>query len=160
MVIKKKPTYYLKTVGDALEILDVISNESVPIGITELSRRLDLNRSKVHRILDTLKYWGYIEQETSTRKYILGSKVLWLAMKKLEATDLIKIASPFLDKLVKELGGILDNNIQPVYLEPRKGDVRDSLADVSKARDLLGYNPEIKLKEGLEYTIRYFSKKN
>jgi nucleoside-diphosphate-sugar epimerase len=42
------------------------------------------------------------------------------------------------------------------YLPPRKGDVRDSLADISQARALLGYEPKIGLKEGLRLTIDWW----
>jgi UDP-N-acetylglucosamine 4-epimerase len=38
----------------------------------------------------------------------------------------------------------------------RKGDIRDSLADISAARTLLGYAPEVKLKEGLRVTFEWF----
>ena len=64
-----------------------------------------------------------------------------------------------INQLVNELGMILDNHIKPLYFEARKGDIKDSLADVSKAKEVLGYDPKIRLKEGLESTIRYFSKK-
>ncbi len=50
-------------------------------------------------------------------------------------------------------------NIQPEieYHEPRTGDVRDSVADISKAKRLLGYTPEIKFTEGLERTLNALS---
>jgi len=41
---------------------------------------------------------------------------------------------------------------------PRPGDVRDSLADISKARKLLGYDPKFDLAKGLERTVEYFRK--
>jgi len=42
------------------------------------------------------------------------------------------------------------------HAPPRPGDVRDSLADISKARELLGYEPSVGLREGLERTVEYF----
>lgn len=39
-------------------------------------------------------------------------------------------------------------------MEPRSGDVRDSFADITRARKLLGYEPKITLKEGLERLLR------
>ena len=42
--------------------------------------------------------------------------------------------------------------------EPRPGDVRDSLADISKARSILGYEPRYDLRAGLERTIAFFSR--
>jgi len=42
------------------------------------------------------------------------------------------------------------------YRENRVGDIKDSLADITKARHLLGYDPAIKIKEGLEITLNWF----
>ncbi len=44
------------------------------------------------------------------------------------------------------------------HVAERKGDVRNSLADVSAAQELLGYHPEVKLKEGLTVTFDWFRK--
>ncbi len=46
--------------------------------------------------------------------------------------------------------------IQPIYGTPRRGDVRDSLADISKAKKLLGYDPKFTVGKGLEITWNYF----
>ena len=50
----------------------------------------------------------------------------------------------------------LESNWQPVYREPRAGDIRDSLADISLAKNLLGYQPTKKFEEGLIETVKYF----
>ncbi|QMU31251.1 SDR family oxidoreductase [Adhaeribacter radiodurans] len=48
------------------------------------------------------------------------------------------------------------SDIIPSYGPDRAGDIRDSLADISKARTLLGYDPKIKIKEGLQITLDWF----
>ncbi|WP_299367928.1 SDR family oxidoreductase [Winogradskyella sp.] len=50
-----------------------------------------------------------------------------------------------------------DSDLQAVYGPPRQGDVRDSLADISKAEELLGYNPQYTVREGLKITWDYFN---
>lgn len=52
----------------------------------------------------------------------------------------------------------LKSDWQPVYREPRAGDIRNSLADISLAKKLLGYKPEKKFDAGLAETIDYFKK--
>ena len=47
-------------------------------------------------------------------------------------------------------------DIKPIYGPPRQGDVRDSLADISKASQLLGYEPKFNVDEGLDITWNYF----
>jgi UDP-N-acetylglucosamine 4-epimerase len=47
-------------------------------------------------------------------------------------------------------------NVEPIFKEERKGDVRDSLADISKAQKLLGYQPKVFFDEGLKNTLQWF----
>jgi UDP-N-acetylglucosamine 4-epimerase len=47
-------------------------------------------------------------------------------------------------------------DISPIYGPTRQGDVRDSLADISKAERLLGYKPEYNVRDGLKITWDYF----
>jgi nucleoside-diphosphate-sugar epimerase len=57
---------------------------------------------------------------------------------------------------VKELTG--KNDVQADYLPPRAGDVLHSLADISRAREFLGFEPRVGLKEGLQLTIDWWKK--
>ena len=61
-----------------------------------------------------------------------------------------------INELVGALNDLLGTEIDPVYDDPRPGDVRHSHADVSKAADLLGYDPEIGFEAGLERTVEYY----
>lgn len=61
-----------------------------------------------------------------------------------------------LRRLVTELCDLLDSSIEPSFADPRPGDVRHSLADLSLARAELGYEPGVGLREGLEHTINHF----
>jgi UDP-N-acetylglucosamine 4-epimerase len=46
--------------------------------------------------------------------------------------------------------------VEPLYREFRAGDVRHSLADISKARDLLGYQPDVSVKQGLHSALAWY----
>lgn len=50
----------------------------------------------------------------------------------------------------------LKKDIKAIHREPRDGDIRDSLADISKAQQLLGYQPQYSFEQGLPLTIEYF----
>lgn len=50
----------------------------------------------------------------------------------------------------------LESKVEPTYRDPRAGDIRNSLADISKARDLLNYVPTTKFQDGLIKTIDFF----
>jgi len=48
---------------------------------------------------------------------------------------------------------LVGNNAEPIHEEPRPGDIKHSLADISKAREELGYNPRCDLEQALRETI-------
>ena len=52
--------------------------------------------------------------------------------------------------IINEITG---KNINPVFGPERPGDVKHSLADITKARNLLGYEPTISVKDGISKTI-------
>jgi UDP-glucose 4-epimerase len=55
---------------------------------------------------------------------------------------------------VKKITGRAD--VEAEYREPRKGDVRHSLADITRAREMLGFTPQVSLEEGLRHTIDWW----
>lgn len=61
-------------------------------------------------------------------------------------------------KLVQELNKILGKNIKPVFADIRKGDVKHSQADVTKAKKLLGFKVLVSFEEGLKKTVEWFKK--
>ena len=64
-----------------------------------------------------------------------------------------------LNELIALLSEIIGRSIAPTYGAPRLGDVRHSLADISKARSL-GYEPHSNLKKELEETVRWFAREH
>jgi UDP-N-acetylglucosamine 4-epimerase len=62
-----------------------------------------------------------------------------------------------LNQLWKDLQDISNKELNANYGLARQGDVRDSLADISKGRKLLGYDPQFSVKDGLKITWEKFS---
>jgi UDP-glucose 4-epimerase len=60
-----------------------------------------------------------------------------------------------LNDLVAEIGRVLARAPEVVHAEPRAGDVRHSLADLSRARELLGYEPSVRWEQGIAPTAEY-----
>ncbi|MDP7693165.1 MAG: hypothetical protein QGG89_15125, partial [Vicinamibacterales bacterium] len=48
------------------------------------------------------------------------------------------------------------SDLDPVYTDPRVGDVRDSQADITRARELLDYEPTVFLEEGIQRTLAWY----
>lgn len=98
----KSPNYPIKVIIKAFAVLDVLLKDHSPMSLSEIKEKLDFYPSTVHRILDTLKYGGYVEQDPVTQKYQLGLKLLELGMAKLQQIDFIKEAVPYLKELAKK----------------------------------------------------------
>jgi nucleoside-diphosphate-sugar epimerase len=62
-----------------------------------------------------------------------------------------------LNELLARIGELLRREVRAEHVAPRPGDIRDSLADVERARRLLGYRAEVGLLDGLRRTIEAYS---
>jgi nucleoside-diphosphate-sugar epimerase len=61
-----------------------------------------------------------------------------------------------LNQLFEEMRKLVGADVKPTYAESRRGDVRDSQADITKARELLGYEPSVTFEEGLSKTVDWY----
>jgi nucleoside-diphosphate-sugar epimerase len=61
-----------------------------------------------------------------------------------------------LNQLFEAMKRLVGATVEPVYAEPRAGDVTDSQADISLAREILGYEPAVSFENGLERTVDWY----
>ena len=57
--------------------------------------------------------------------------------------------------LADTIGELLDHEVAKQYTEPRSGEIRNSWAAIDEARDVLGYEPSVDLREGLRKTVDF-----
>ena len=62
------------------------------------------------------------------------------------------------NQMYDQIGALLHSDHRPTYRAPREGDILNSLADITKARTLLGYDPQFSFAKGLAITVKYFTK--
>ncbi len=97
----------IKVIDKSIDILMLFLEKKEPLGITEISKDLQIYKSSVHRILNTLMIRGFIKQDSVSKKYWLGSKFYSLGMlyqNKLKLRDIVK---PYL----KELAGMFQETV-------------------------------------------------
>jgi nucleoside-diphosphate-sugar epimerase len=63
-----------------------------------------------------------------------------------------------LNKLSDILKDIIGSKVSPIYQEPRKGDIRHSLADIQKGKRISDYCPIVEIGDGLKKTVEYFQR--
>ena len=61
-----------------------------------------------------------------------------------------------INELARTLGAVIGTSLPPVHADARAGDVRHSLADIAKAKQLLDYEPEVDFEEGLRRTVDWY----
>jgi DNA-binding IclR family transcriptional regulator len=121
MARREKSSYLIKSVVNALDLLEEFSGDIRELGVTELSKRLKLHKNNVFRLLATLEHKGYIEQNKETENYHLGLKSLELGQTYLRQIGLIRQVRSVLEDLVKQvnenagLGIIRQNSV--VFLD-------------------------------------------
>jgi DNA-binding IclR family transcriptional regulator len=86
----------LSSVGTAIQLLKAFSEEQVDIGISELSRRLGVAKSTVHRLAATLAAEGLLEQDRETEKYRLGIALFRLGALVRRRMDISSQGRPYL----------------------------------------------------------------
>lgn len=94
-----KNGYIIKTVINALDVLEQFNNSDGELGITELGQRLQLQKNKVFRILATLENRKYIEQNKCSDNYRLGINTLKLGQTLVKQMGLLRQARPVLEEL-------------------------------------------------------------
>lgn len=103
-----------RTVDKAIAILQQFTLDEPQLGVSDLSRRLGLTRSTVHRLLASLREGGLIEQNPSTHKYRLGRAAVELGYTAIYSDPLLVTALPYLYFLSEQVG-------ETVYLGERRG---------------------------------------
>lgn len=98
-----KKSYILESVNRALSILESFRPQELELGVLDLSRRLELSPSVVHRLLATLQNRGFLVQHALTKKYRLSAKVFEIGSLAINQS-LREAALPWLEELMRETG--------------------------------------------------------
>jgi UDP-glucose 4-epimerase len=73
-----------------------------------------------------------------------------------EAMNVSTVDAVTVNTVVHTIRELLGKDIQPEYLPPRKGDIKHSLADVSRAKELIGYEPLVTFDDGIRRAIDWY----
>ncbi|WP_052361893.1 IclR family transcriptional regulator [Geomicrobium sp. JCM 19038] len=111
----------LQSIDRAMRVLDLLKDHHFGLGVTELSYRLGVAKSTVHRIVSSLEAHGYVKQEPGNGNYRLGLKFLEMQQYVLKQMEITSIARPFLDELSREANEIVhlveQQDYEVVYLD-------------------------------------------
>lgn len=97
----------VQSVDRTLSILEVISDYEDGLGITDISEKVGLHKSTVHRLLATLIHKGYVRQNDETNRYELTLKLFELGNKKIEKMNIVTVAKPFIQELMEKTNEVI-----------------------------------------------------
>lgn len=143
-----------------LHILECLANSPNGLGVSDVSRRVEIPKSSVHRFLIAMEEEGYVVKEVAGKRYRLGAKVLQLADAYSRIVDIRELARPYLRNLLdltqetihlvqlEETAGVYIDKLdtpQPIGLMSRIGK-RIPLHSTAAGKAILAYLPESRVR--------------
>src|SRR5690606_34705465 len=103
-VAKTPKDGHIRSVAKALMILNLFAQHQREMSLGEIAEELQMAKSTLHGLLATLRDFGYLEQSSENGKYRLGMQLFALGNIVANSWDVKKVAAPFIQSLVDELG--------------------------------------------------------
>lgn len=104
MTRKVRPTYRVQVLERAVDILQVLSEDSRELAAGEVAERLSLHKSTIHRLLTVLDHHRLIRRNADTGRYALGLRLFEFGTRAVRGLQLREQAQPYLDQLARETG--------------------------------------------------------
>jgi IclR family KDG regulon transcriptional repressor len=158
---RKRPSnrnHLIASVAATLEVLEAIGEAGAPLSLRAVVEATGKPKGTVHRMLVTLVNTGYLKQDRTTSRYRLTTKLWRLGAPAVESLDVVKIARPWLERLVSETNetvhlSVLDASGNIVYISkvesPRSIRVQTRIGQLSPSwctatgRSILAFNPQV-----------------
>lgn len=114
-------TYHVESLARGLAVLSAFSEDKPTLSLTDISQRLQINKTTAFRLLSTLENLGYLQRDPQTKLYRPALEVLRLGFVVLSGLEVRQVATPFLRELVNDVEetvnlAVLDNQ-EVVYID-------------------------------------------
>ncbi|MDA8227433.1 MAG: IclR family transcriptional regulator [Desulfitobacterium hafniense] len=103
----------VQSIERAISIINCFSKDRPQLRLRDIADELQLNKSTVHGILNTLKHYGYLDQDEETQKYRLGLKLVEIGNQVLNSLELRSVATP----IIKGVSGKTGETVHMVILD-------------------------------------------
>jgi DNA-binding IclR family transcriptional regulator len=97
-----RDTSIIQSLDKGLLLLEIIEQETYPVSLNTLWKRLGWDKATILRMCTTLERRGYLHRDPQTKRYSLGLKIFGLYQSILNNVDVQKTAHPCLEKIEKE----------------------------------------------------------
>ena len=117
----KKKASKIQSVERALKLIDLIATKEDGMTLTQLSNKIDLPKSTVHGLLDTLRDYNYVTQDYDSANYKLGIRLFELGNNVSRSFNIRDVALPYMKRLNRQFGETVhlgaEDNGEVLYIE-------------------------------------------
>lgn len=110
----------IQVAGRLFLIMELLAKDGA-MGLSQISQSVDLNKSTVHRLLNSLMYMGYVRQDATDGKYSMSFKIVNIANQVMEKMDIVHLARPYLCQLMEQTGETVHfvemDGVDAVYID-------------------------------------------
>jgi DNA-binding IclR family transcriptional regulator len=168
---QKEMSESIRAVERALDVLQCFTRQTPELTMSQISERIGINKSTVHRLLLTLERNRFVERDPATGMYRPGLRLLQMASLAQEQNSVRRIALPFLQSLCNEhrenvnLAVLDDTDV--VYVDVIEGSQRVKLAAApgqrlpafctASGKAILAFLPEDRLMRILEHGMPQYT---
>jgi len=154
----------IRAVERALDVLLCFTSQTPELTMSQISERIGINKSTVHRLLSTLEGKSFVDRDPLTGLYRPGIRLLQMASLAMEQNNLRRLAIPFLqdlrDRYKENVNLAVLDGADVVYLDVIEGSQRVKLAAIpgqrlpafctASGKAILAFLPDEQLKNVLE----------
>lgn len=98
-----KPQYTISAIENAFQIIEMMAEKRSDVNATDISTRFGMTKANVHKILQTLKEIGYVDQNEETNRYFLTLKSLQIAYQVANRRNFLDLYYPYAIMYGKQL---------------------------------------------------------
>lgn len=102
MKAMSRDTSIIRSLDKGLELLEIIEQETYPVSLTALWKKLGWDKATIHRMCATLERRGYLYRDPKTKRYSLGLKIFGLYESIVKNIDVQRTARPYLEQIEEE----------------------------------------------------------
>jgi DNA-binding IclR family transcriptional regulator len=100
----ERDTRIIQSLDKGLHLLEIIEQETYPVSLNTLWKRLGWDKATILRMCRTLERRGYLHRDPDTKRYSLGLKIFGLYQSITSNMDVQKTAHPYLEEIERETG--------------------------------------------------------
>ena len=138
MPSRDKDSYNIRSVENALHLLEALADEGGNCSLAQLSQRLDMTKASLFRLMATFENHGYVERGQHSGEYQLGLAAFEVSQKLLSKMTLLRKARPVMTQLVRQCNEtvylVVQRKQEVLFLEMLDNDQKVKIVPLTSQR--------------------------